>query len=361
MNMIKNEQEYDDEIKENNVETHLHIIRTCEEFLEYTDFRKIVITNKNGEGYYKKKITNQLWNKFYDKDSINFDPNNMEDLLGYIEFEKKNHESDTTKFDCENIYKDIIKKCRVNNPFFYELKYNEYCFPIHSSRFYTEYTHFNSINFSFTPIDEIIDDKILMEENISTIRPFLIKNNINIKIVDDILNILIDNDTKHRYKELMYNIIVSPENTYIFYDTSPNHILTSWTTDLSYLLGIGDKVIESDEYDKKSKPRCIIIDIKYGVSTKIQIDKFSKLGVPNIIVRDKCKNINPYSIQNFEKYLTNNKNTLIQCIEREDKYLSENDINEYEKHWDINVYHYENIFYKTKLLCTNFLKWCCTK
>ena len=209
-----------------------------------------------------------------------------------------------------------------------------------------------------------------MEENSSTRRLFLIKNNINIKIIDDLLNILTDNDTKHRYKELMYNIIVSPENTYIFYDTSPNHILTSWTTSLLDLLGVGDKIIESDEYDnryyfkkviEKSKPRCIIINIKYGVSTKIQINKFSKLGFKHIIVRHECKDINTYNIKNFEKYLTDNKNTLIQCIKQEDEYLSKMDIDEYENHWDINVYHYENIFYKTKLLCTNFLKWCCTK
>ena len=123
-NMIKNEQEYDetekesiDEIKENNVETHLHIIRTCEEFLEYTDFRKIVITNKKGEGYYKKKITNQLWNKFYDKASINFDPNNMEDLLGYIEFEKK-----ITKVIRQNLIVKIYIKILLKNVFQYILQ-----------------------------------------------------------------------------------------------------------------------------------------------------------------------------------------------------------------------------------------------
>ena len=85
------------------------------------------------------------------------------------------------------------------------------------------------------------------------------------------------------------------------------------------------------------------------------------MGFKHILVRHECNDINTYNIKNFEKYLTDNKNTLIQCIKQEDEYLSKRDIDEYENHWDINVYHYENIFYKTKLLCTNFLKWCCTK
>ena len=64
-----------------------------------------------------------------------------------------------------------------------------------------------------------------------------------------------------------------------------------------------------------------------------------------------CSEQVTYNLPNFEKYLQDNKERLIKCINLE--------TNQNLTDW---TYQYANdIFYDSRLFLTNFLKWCCVK
>lgn len=363
----------------------IYEISTYEEWIKYNDINKIIITNKKyKEGFIKLK--NYLWKRLYDTTNLEF--KNEEDLLGFIqnrqyntllknkitnEFisyenyyklddnEQNNYEKNITRveYNVEKILIDVIKKCYVKKYDLYNLNYCEYVFPIND---YSSFVIFNSINFTFTPIDEIINNKILTS-NYAGYKCFYTKNIINVDIVDDILNSLINNNIKTQYKKLVYNIIVKQEEKpIIFYDYNDG-LLTTWITDLLYhISGHNFYITACKYYDNKldftkllktHKYKCVKIYARKDITIEKQINDFHNLGFKNIIVYQQDKKNNMYNIVNFKKYLQDNKEILLKYIKEEYNYEPDN--------WNYLIQYGDNIFYSEKMLLTNFLKWCCIK
>ena len=291
--------------------------------------------------------------------------NKIEQPMYYL-LEKDKYEFIEAWYDNNKIFQDTIEKChvKVNSLNFYSLNYYEYVFSIHRHPSHTsDYVIFNSVNFTFTCVDDLINNKILTGED-SGGRILTVKHTVNVSIVDNILNSLITNEIKLQYKILVYNLIVKQEeDQIIFYDYN-NCLLTTWIRDLLYSISNNKFCIESDTYYenklefkkllKKRKLRCVVISNHItNIPIETQIKDFCRLGFKNIIVCQKNKINTMYNVANFRTYLQDNKELLIKCIKNENNYEPEC--------WERDIQYDDNIFYNSNLLLTNFLKWCCTK
>ncbi len=412
----EHQEEHEDECEEKQI----YQITTYEEWIKYNRISEIIITKKKGEGFLRFK--GNVWREFYDKNRLDFDEDYMEDLLGFIEnnqfevmkmvkpnnvlmswnemmnaihnyknketneiitwekflklneIEKEDYEYLSKEdeytfidvvYNSNQILQDIIKKCYMKSYDFYKLNYHDYIFPISSKNSNSsalEYVIFNSLTFTFTPVDELINNKILTEKDCGQRRHVYVKNIVNIDVVNDILNSLITLEIKLQYKNLVYNLIVKQEkNQIIFYDYN-DCLLTTWIKDLLYTISNHKFYLDYYDYENKlefkkllktQKPRCVIIHNYNNIPIKTQIKEFCKLGVRNIIVCQNDKTKTMYNISNFRKYLNDNKELLIKCIKEENNYEPTS--------WECEMQHDDNIFYKSYLLLTNFLKWCCIK
>jgi hypothetical protein len=420
-----------DDILENSDEEHIdeeHIdeehykelyqITTYEEWVKYNNIQVIITRKKGSIGFLR--FQGQLWRELHDKNSFNFNPERMEDLLGFIDKNQKlcyklimppsqelfswremrnkmyNYKNKATEeviteeeysklnvieaknytfiskekdykfiepeYNCEKILEDTVKKCYSKTYSFYNLEYHEYVFPTtheEKTTSRTEYVVFNSKSFTFTPVDQLINNKILTQEKCGG-RCVFIKNNINIDIVDSILTTLITPQTKAQYKNLMRNLIVKSEEENIFYDYN-ECLLSEWTTDILYTIGNGGYITSKEFYGNKAdvkrsfkteKPRLVLIRTFEKMSIKKQITDFSKLGFRNMIVCQNDKQNSMYNVINFRKYLQDSKDLLMKYIKEENNYKPEC--------WANEIKYDNDIFYSSKLLFTNFLKWCCT-
>jgi len=414
------QEEYQGETQEECIE--IYKITTYEEWIKYNKISKIIITNKNGEGYLRFK--GQLWRKLYDKSRFDYNEDYMENLLEFIEYnlpevqkmvmpenvlvswaemndliyhykhkttgdiinstthhkltytDKENYsslyENELYKFvnveyDVAKIYQDILKTCYNKTYDVYELKYHEYVITSSCGDSNLESFVFNSLTFNFTPVDELIGNKILKRKDNGFTRIFCIKTIMDINIVDNILNSLINNEIKQQYKKLAYNLLSEQEeNQIIFYDYN-ECLLTTWLIDLLFTInGINLHVSSRDYYDnklefkkliKQNKPRCVIIRhviSKFNMlSIETQIKEFRNLGFKNIIVCQDDKMSNMYNIENYRKYLQDNKEVILNCFKNENNYEPVS--------YDCDIQYDDNIFYKTNLFLTNYLKWCCIK
>ena len=261
--------EYDDSDKEENI----YEITTYEEWSKYNNIQIIITDNKKGIGYFR--FENELWRILYDEKSIDFDKKNMEHLLGVIQSNHlecvKNISSNeyisinefynldetirhqyqiTNQYNDYKIYKDVIKKCYTKDCEFYDLNYNEYFFRVFNLDSPINYVMFDSINFTFTDINIVINNKILTKS--SSGGYILVKNIINHTIVDDILNSLIGFQIKNEYKKLVYNCIVKQEHEIIFYDYNVC-LLTIWLDYLLYSISKNGCAYSQHYYDNKTK------------------------------------------------------------------------------------------------------------
>jgi hypothetical protein len=408
-------------IEDNNTETQndeesIYQITTYEEWIKYNKISGIIITNKTGVGYLR--CDGQMWREFYDRNRFDFDEDNMEDLLPWIEknqselvkmvtqgndllswvqhmnliciykhketneiiswnnhhklneieqnnyiyLSKKNeYKFIQVEYNVNKIYQDIIKKCYVKSCDFYDLNYHEYaCSNMNEN--YSDYVIINCSNFTFTGVDELISNKILTGKD-SGKRCIYIKNIVNISIVNDILNSLISNEIKIQYKKLVYNLIVKQEEKQIIFYDYNECLLTTWIMDLLYSISGDNFIVYSCKYYdnkrefkkklKTNKYRCVIIShSNVPILIETQINDFIKLGFKNIIVRKNDKKNTMYNIENFRKYLHDNKEILLKCIKEENNYVPINS-------WDCELQHDDIIFYHQQLLLTNFFKWCC--
>jgi hypothetical protein len=399
----------------NQVAKSTYQITTYEEWIKYSKIRGIVITKKTGEGFLR--LEGGLWRVLYDKTRFDYDEDIMEDLFGFIERYQpevmkmirpnnvlvswsemmdsnhtyKNEETDEiipwerfrtlneteqkcytyiskqnkytfidVEYDVNKIFQDVIKKCYVKNYDVYDLKYHEFVFPGYQLN---AHYIFNSVNCTFTPVDELINNKILTKKG-DGIRQVIVKNIIHINIVDDILSSLVASEIILQYKKLVYNLIVKQEEEQIIFYDYNDCLLTTWVKDLLYSISSAKCCVNSFcYYDDKSefkkmlkthKPRCVIIHDYKSVSVKTQIKDFCNLGFKNIIVCQNVKMNTMYNISNFRKYLNDNEEQLIDCIKEEHNY-------EPIRSWKTEVCYDDDIFYGTRLLFTNFLKWCCIK
>jgi hypothetical protein len=398
-------------------EEQLYQIITYEEWIKYNQVSNIIITKKKGgEGYLRFK--NQLWINVYDKNRFDWNKDSMEELSGFIEknqpfvyrmvmprnelvshnemynylysykdkltneiisddaykqlsyayqinysaIKNEMYKFINVEYDVGKILQDTINKCYKKICEFYKLEYYEYIVTgcnLNS----VQYFSFNALNFTFTSVNELICDKILTGKNCGQRRSLYIKKEPNICIVDNILNSIINDTTKQQYKNLLYNLIVKPdEKQIIFYDYN-ECLLTAWLKDLLYCISGYNIYANSNEYyDNKKKfknilkqttKRCVIIENNINIPIETQINYFCKLGFKYIIVCQSDKSNNMYNIINFRKYLQDNKEALINCIKQENNYEIDN--------WNWETQHDDSIFYKQTLFLTNFLKWCCVK
>ena len=391
---VSEEKKEDDDEK---YEREVYTITTYEEWSKCSNIDNIIIKSKNGEGHFRFK--GQLWRQLYDKYKPDFDENNMEylselvalnqpicykvdgkkELLSCSEYYKLNYtEKNKTKiihieYDVDKIIKDIINKCHVKKCEYYEeynLCYSEYVFSLGGTgRSRTEYVIFDSKNFTFNNVDELINNKILTQSNAGG-RMVHYKSLCNINIVDDILNSLIKDETKNEYKKLVYNLIVEQEEKQIIFYDYNECLLSTWANDLLYSIS-GNGILKSRDYysdkkyfknlirTKRCYNRCVIVTESITGSKKIetQIRDFLELGFKNIIVQQDNSKKSMYNVENYRNYLQDNKDSLIKCINEENIDSKAIDIND----WKYEIQHDDNIFYHTNLLLTNFLKWCCNK
>jgi hypothetical protein len=399
-------------------ENSVYQIKTYEDFIKFNEISEIIITNKKGEGLLRFK--GQLWRKFYDKTRLDFDEDNMEYLLGFLEKNQpelmkmvrpnntlvswremmnlihkyqnkvtkeiinwdeyrkldeieKDHYSYSSKqdeytfidveYDNNSIIQDIIKKYYLKSFDLYDLKYYEYVFPKSNTSSSVEYVILDCLNFTFTNVDDLINNKILTEKD-SGERHICVKDIVNVDIVDSILNSLLSTEIKLQYKKLVYNLFVrQEEHQLLFYDYN-ECLLTTWITDTLYSISNTKFYTNScDYYENKTefkkllktkRIRCVIIREYQKKQIKTQINDFRELGFRNIIVCQNDKTNSMYNISNFRKYLRDNKEILMKCIKEENNY-------EPISSWESDIQHDDNIFYKSQLLLTNFLKWCCIK
>jgi hypothetical protein len=414
-------EENDNEETDNDKPTYE--ITTYEEWIKFNGLHQIVITNKKGIGFVRFK--NQLWRKIYDKNRLDYDEYNMENLSDYIE--KNNEDSlylyknyrniltnevitwknfinlDETEIEnykeikdkyengflvnekCflvtllysrDKIFKDIVKICYVKRYESYILDYHDYVFSVKHSNHYSRslsYVIFNSVTFTFIHDDELINNKILTDEHHGA-RSVFVKSVVNTNVVDDILNSLISRDIKREYKKLVYNLLVEQEEKEIIFYDNTKLLLTQWLKDLLYAISGHKFYVESSEYYEnksefkkkieKSKPRCVFISMYRLLNGKI-----------TPLFERQINDFRKLGFQNIivcqkdkhmynEMYnITNYRNYLHDNKELLMKCIKEeNKGKNYElESWEHEIQYDDNIFNKPDLLLTNFLKWCCTK
>ena len=411
--IIQDEDEDEDE-DDDDEDKLRYEIKTFKEWFESNKISNLIITNKKGEGYFR--FNGSLWHKLYDRTKPDFDVDYMEELSGLIEHyqptlwkidsfnsklynddeltnykysyinnetnerltireyyllddsEKKNYSYKKQKinilfgvdYNIEKIRKDTIKECYVKNYEYYKLKPYEYVFS-DNSKGEVIYYIFNSQKFKFTNVDELINEKILTKEYRGE-RNFTIKNICNINIVDQILDSLIETETKNEYKKLLQNIIFTPNEKTIIFNDYDTCLMSTWINDLLYSISGNYSCVYSEQYyeDKKNiikqietkKTRLIIITYKsrkYN-SVEKQKDTFLKLGIRNIIVQYPKSNL--YRLENYRNYLKHNKDLIMQILFNESAYIPSCE-------WESEIQHDDSIFYRSSLLMTNFLKWIC--
>ena len=269
------------------------------------------------------------------------------------------------QYNFVKIQKDTIKKCYNKKYDIYELKYHEYPIRFWNNKLEQRLFILNSLTFTFTHIEEIIINKILTENECGdrSIHHSIL-NGVDTNIVDDILNSLINDKIKVRYKKFIYNLLVEEsDNVNIFYDYNEG-LLTEWLKGVMEALKGSDSCIYySKYYDNKSefkkfiknnKPRCVIINDFNYIPIETHIKYCSTLGFKNIIITTKDKTNNMYNIINFRKYLRDNKEIILNCINKEEKRCEPQTLeNTISHNFDYDI------FYKYDMLLPNYLKWCC--
>ena len=329
------------------------------EISTYKDYKKycpinfnIIITNKlTQEGYIK--FPSQLWYKLYDKNMIGFDENYMETLERYIT--KELIFTDTNieyNFHFNNLLQNIVTKCYVKNPKYYELQYNEFIVSYSNKKYILD-----ALSYTFINIDTITNQIIIDTKSI--LRPINIDTTIDTFIVDDILNSLIIYPEKIiEFKKLCYTIFVkSSDSINIFYDycSQEEYLLSGWLCDLLYTL-LGDKYIlhsynhyenidESIQLIKLIKPRCVFITMHKHFSIDKMIDEFIILGITNIIIKNNDNTQNIYNIDKYKKEYLHKESQFVKIFCKDNSR---------------NIIYNNDIFNRTSLLFDYFLKWCMT-
>ena len=134
----------------------------------------------------------------------------------------KREEFKIVQYDIDKIYEDCLKECYKKDIKEYELKYYEYRISVLKNNRYAIY---NAKKHTVTYIEDYICDKIIPDNSSCMfLNP---KNNININIVDEILSSFIDCDTKNKFKNFAYNVIVQPTDKEIIFNDDECGILQS--------------------------------------------------------------------------------------------------------------------------------------
>ena len=328
-------------------------IRSYEEFCEDSDIEIKITKNTNRiKGFYKFK--NKPFREFTGKKMLN---------------EIIKHNSSKDKHNRKEILEDILNKCYTDNYQIHELNYNEYLINYLSLSPSSACALFNSVERSFTSMNEFDNDKILLDKGRGN-RFFNIDGITNIGIVDDIIGEIV-NDKKHieQFKKLTKNILVEQgNNDTIFIDYGECQFAT-WLRHLLYSISskrlcVSDDLFYDDKklfLEIKGDIRCIRIcsktkDVLNPEQIKNIIKPYQNLGIKNFIIeerdKERDKKQKTYNMVRFNSYLKNNNETLMKIINKQIEKCKSNLI--------INTVNLDlDIFYSTNCLLTNFLKWCC--
>ena len=268
------------------------------------------------------------------------------------------------EFIISEIIKDIAKKCYIKKTEYYNLRYNEYAIwdPSQGNNS-CRYFILDSTTFEY----KNIGDKIITKEKMGR-RGIYIHGTIDTNMVDNILNSLISNETKNKFRKFSYNVFAEKSNDInIFYDYN-EALLSTWIKDTIGTILDYDAVVDSyNYYDNKNdfikkiknkEPRCVFIytcleytngTVKQYKSAEEQINDFKKFGCRNFIVIQNIKNINMYNLNKFRDYLKENKQNINSLCETKGNKK------------EINFVYDGDIFYIQGLLQADLLKWCSTK
>jgi hypothetical protein len=335
-------------------------VTTAEEWMENAGVANIMITNKKtGEGYLR--FQNTYCRKLYDENKSDFDPSNMECLRYFIMHNEPTRGNKVN--DVESIWQDIVKKCYIKKLEFYDLKWNEYLMPIISGSRNTKYAILNAATFTFTPANDLLQNKILLSTENN--RLIYAKPDCDIRVVDGILSALVpDKATRANYRQFLHSLIVESSEEQIFYDNGCG-FLTTWIHAILDSI-TGQTYVDAAEYYedktefnksiKKTKPRCVIIGrtiIKYRTyPVEKQIADLRKKGFKHFIVCLYDQNRKTYDFPKYHQYLEDNKDEITRLIQEENNYTI--------THWKYDVmFDDSDIFYRCRLLLTNFIKWAC--
>lgn len=252
-------------------------------------------------------------------------------------------------FDFDAIISDILQSCYSKKVVFYNIKYEEYIV--------SDTEIFNSSDIKCYKISDIIpNNEIILLNNYTALEccDFNYINDLDIKIVNNMLFQLLNKDCIQNYKNFCYNIFVKHSaNIIILLDYSPVRLLTNWIESICDSLSLKEgvdflKYYEEDTISKhkidNTKIRFVIIYDNNKLLKKIQ-DK----GITKIIKCQKKENVykeNIYNVDNFRKYLEDNKDNINKhCIDKG-----------FYNHKCI-----EAIFYYSKYMKLNLFKWFLTK
>lgn len=331
---------------ENDIETENNYIITYEVWNKNRCLEFKIINKTTGEGFYR--FPHGLWRKLYS--SFEDEDDDKETLNGCVTHFNEGFN------DNKKIINDIINKCYIKKTDieYYKLDCNK--FVIENGE---EIFIFNSLTLEFIPLNEEIKSMILVEMFRCS---FDLKNNliqnfndINTLIVDKLLDNLINQNIKIKYKIFMKNLLNGIEGENIFYDDDCVCLLSVWCKDILTTLGKRNNIICSDQFYNNKKefnktirkynPKILLLNRHPAfIYSEPDINSFSKYNFKNIIIRKKNKGI--YNKKQFAVSLQNKECEIIDII---------NNQNNNNVIYRIN--YADQIFGNSKYLQINFLKW----
>ena len=350
-----------DESDESDESEQIIVINSYKDFNENTNKDiTIIITDKKKQSGFIKFNDNNLWHIIYPYDSE--DP---EFLLGWLKhYIENNNKFSNTMYNVEyhvdynKLIKDVCKECFKEDFKIYQLKYNEFLIGASSNEIDNRYFILNTETVIFKNCNEYTD--ITFRYIDKSTSPLILNNNINTKIVDEILSTLVSNKKIIQYfKKLCYSVLVKESNETIIFEDYDICRLSIYLRDLLDIISTpnhpnGGRYIVYDESCKKDyikefkkiRPRIVYIENIYSEKELNDIKYFlKKLEIINIVILHRKIKINTYNFENFIEYINIHKVRISNSFPCDDDFHKlDNDI-----------------FYTRRWLFNNFLKWCCIK
>jgi hypothetical protein len=351
----ENNNEIKDEIKEMEITTY-------DDFIKYSNIKKIIITNKNNkEGYLTHG--NDIWFKIIGINKLT-DDNIDKSLLSIL----KNNSKDDLIYNFDSIIDDILKRCYNKNPEIYKLNLYEYLISNNDINYIL-----NTKTLKIKNCKEDINN-MLVVNNYKNISNLYISNeildNTDTSIINDILSSLLKDKYKiDEFKEICYNIFVEEKKMIMFMDNGTTfNFLSEIINNLMNILNHQNEYSLIYEYSQKllytnifktNKPKLIFMNCGsvnsnfnnlYSSYITEQYVFLSKYKINNIIVKNICDvKTTDYDYKKYINYISNNKNKINDLFAEKcpDFY---NDIKE----------NYIDIFINPKMLLNNLIKWFCS-
>lgn len=292
-----------------------------------------------------------------------------EKFFSFKEFQKLQYNDDdyvhiNVDYKWDEIIPDIINKCYVKNPKYYNLGYHEHIILNgNSTTDITEYI-FNAIENKCYNVNSIDNDgKFIIPRyvNYGIIHSIgLIQQITDFSVVEKILGASFTDKIKlTEYKKFCNGLFkTKPSEINVFHDYDKNSLLKMFLVGILNNLERNEICYKIDSYsyydDKKEikkfieekNVRCVFIYKHQKYTLSQMIKDFEKLGIKNmfICVKDSAKP-SYFNIQKFDTFLRENK----ELICPDDTYIKD-----YEK-----IVHHRDIFFGQDSLMAHFLKWCC--